>query len=1027
MHTQTAVFFTIVFLVISSMSMFMGVNILMAGRRALENRLFFVISFLLGLWAFGFSAATIAPTAAQCLVWRRVAALGWSVIFSVIVHFTLSFTGYDKLLTRRWVYVPIYLPAVLCAWVFSLSTPMAESQYHLVKVGSLWVNEQVNNGWDYFFYTYLAAGAIITMALFFRQWHRCREDDRGNQALALLLAFGAAILLGTVTDLVNSTYWLLPIPQMAPLAFLIPILVVDHNMRKHSLMVKPADNELEIIMNSQTRSSLLFFMAVVLMSGSVIYFLTQHLIDGRPLGEVAVLTGMLLAAGIMVALLQKLSKKNQNLESLIIGIAMATIPIVTLSFMSSAGITIWAFPFIFIVLSMLFNNRRLLVGASITTLLTQALMWIAAPNKLVDVNSSDYLVRLGILALSIWIALYVNTVYVRRLKENADKNRYQKLISEVSAQMVSITEDNRQDKMSQALRQAAACLSAKTSFLCLINTEGDSVADVTVWQGQKTRKCLVQDESANQVLIGILSAGPVTDNSGLRELHQWAAFMAENQITSVLSHPIVLSGACMGFLGLAYQEKSTLLADQIETIKVLSNIFADSLSRLAAEREIEFMAYHDHLTALPNRRLFTDRTEQAIHLAKRNATMIAVIFLDLDSFKSLNDTLGHRLGDALIREVARKLTGSVRKSDTVSRFGGDEFLIMLNNMESRQDIVKVTNSLMGLFDGPLQLQGQEFFVTASAGIAVYPQDGDNTDTLLKNADIAVNRAKDKGKNQYLFCSEDMKEETRYKAQLSNDLYRALDRGELMVYYQPQIALKSQRIVGVEALLRWSHPQFGQVSPGVFIPLAEKTGLIGTIGDWVLRQACAQASAWQAKGLPPIRIAANISAIQLHNPQFAEQLRQMLEKHRLAPERLELEVTESVAIREPVYIIGLLNQLKQIGVQLSIDDFGTEYSSLSRLKQLPVDRIKIDMQFVQGMEKNEKDLAITKVIINLAKSLRIKVIAEGVENAEQLVLLGHEQCDEVQGFYYYKPMPPEELEKVLAGMKEKEMEDEETIA
>jgi EAL domain-containing protein (putative c-di-GMP-specific phosphodiesterase class I) len=353
---------------------------------------------------------------------------------------------------------------------------------------------------------------------------------------------------------------------------------------------------------------------------------------------------------------------------------------------------------------------------------------------------------------------------------------------------------------------------------------------------------------------------------------------------------------------------------------------------------------------------------------------------------------------------------------------------MLNNMESSQDIVKVMCSIMGLYVEPLKVQGQEFFVTASAGIAVYPEDGDNTDTLLKNADIAVNRAKEKGKNQSLFCSEDMKEETRYKARLSNDLYRALDRGELMVYYQPQISLKSQRIVGAEALLRWFHPQFGLVSPGVFIPLAEKTGLIGTIGDWVLRQACAQASAWQAKGLPPIRMAANISANQLHNPQFAEQLRQMLEGHHLDPDRLELEVTESVAIREPVYIIGLLNQLKQIGVQLSIDDFGTEYSSLSRLKQLPVDRIKIDMQFVQGMEKNEKDLAITKVFINLAKSLRIKVIAEGVENIDQLVLLGHEQCDGVEGFYYYKPMPAEELEKVLAGMKAKEMEmDEETIA
>ncbi len=1027
MHSTT-LFFATLFLIISALSLMLGVNIILAGWKTRVNRLFFVVSILLGLWAFGFSAATVAPNATQCLVWRRVAALGWSMIFAVIIHFALAFTGHDKLLARRWVYGLIYLPAAICTWVFSIYGPMVSAQYNLVKVGSLWVNEQVNNGWDYFFYAYLAASVTVTMVLLYKLWRRSPDESRRRQALALLVSFGAAMLLGTITDLVNSTFWLLPIPQMAPAAFLIPIVAVNHSMRKHSLMVKQDDGELEIILNSQTRSSLLFFMAMVLVIGSVLNFITQHLIDGHPLSEVASLSGILLATGLAVVFLRRYRDKNRSLENLMIGIATVIIPVVILRFTGSAGITIWAFPFIFIMLSMLFNNRRLLVSASITTLLTQAILWTAEPVKNVSVNASDHLMRFGILAMSIWIALYVNQVYVRRLKENADKNRYQKLISDVSAQMVTISAENRQEKMRQAMRQAADCLSANTAFLCLISTEGSGWADVTVWNGEETRKCLVRDESTNQMLIGILSAGPVTSSKELNGMPQWQEFLEENQFQAVISHPIMLSGACAGFLGLARQNKANLRTDQYETVNVLSNIFADSLSRLAAEREIEFMAYHDHLTALPNRLLFNDRTEQAIQLAKRNGSMIAVVFLDLDSFKSLIDTLGHRLGDELIREVARQLQGSVRKSDTVSRFGGDEFLIMLNNMDSRQDIAKVIGSIMALFEEPFQLQGQEFFVTASAGIAVYPQDGENPDMLVKNADIAMYGAKEKGKNQSLFCSEEMKEETRYKARLTNDLYRALDRGEFKVYYQPQLSLKSQGIVGAEALLRWFHPELGLVPPGVFIPLAEKTGLIGTIGDWVLHQACHQASVWQAMGLPPIRMAVNISTNQLHNPQFAEQLRQMLEAHRLAPERLELEVTESVAIREPAYIIGLLDQLKQVGVQLSIDDFGTEYSSLSRLKQLPVDRIKIDMQFVQGMEKNEKDLAIVKVIILLAKSLRINVIAEGVENAEQLVLLGQEQCDEVQGYYYYKPMPPEELEKVLAGMKEKYLEmDEETIA
>ncbi len=1012
---STAMIYTTLFLIIGSLSVILGVNILLAGPKVRENRLFFAVSLLLGLWAFGFSAALAAPNAGQCLVWRRVAAFGWSMLFAVVVHFALAITGHGKLLGRPWVYGLIYLPALLCAWVFSLYGPMAQEQYHLVSVGGLWVNEQVNNGWDYFFYGYLFCSVTISMALFWRMWRKSPEEGRRQQGLAMMASLGAAVLLGSVTDLVNSTFWLLPIPQMAPVAFLIPNIAVNRSIRKYSLMVQPEDNDLEIILNDQTRARMLRFLSVGLLCGSAVYFATQHLIDGLPLADVLPFTGLLFASGIAVLLLQRLNTKNRSLQNLLIGAAVVSIPTITLSFVRYASITVWAFPFIFIVLSMLFNNRRLLVGTSVTALLTQAIVWIHAPDMEVTVNASDYLARLGIFAMVIWIALYVNKVYVRRLKENADKNRYQKLISDISAQMVTINAENRQEKMRLAMMQAAECLSAAAAFLCLINTEGDGNADVAVWQGGVTRNHLVPDETANQVLIGILSAGPVTGGSEFAQLPQWAAFQAENGAKSVLSHPILLSGVCVGFLGLAHKEESRLLTDQYETVKVVSNIFADFMARLSAEREIAFMAYHDPLTTLPNRLLFTDRTEQAIYLAKRSASLVAVIFLDLDSFKSVNDSLGHRIGDDLIREVAHELSGHVRKSDTVSRFGGDEFLIMLNNMDSRSDITSVMRKIMGLFDRPFHLHGHEIIITASAGIAVYPQDGENTDLLVKNADIAMYRAKELGKNQFLFCSEDMKEETRFKARLTNDLYRALDRGEFRVFYQPQVALEDRRIVGAEALLRWVHPEYGVVPPSVFIPLAEKTGLIGAIGDWVLRLACRQASAWQAAGLPRIRIAVNISANQLRNPLFAELVKRLLAEENLDPECLELEVTEGVAIREPAHFIWLLNQLKQVGVQLSIDDFGTEYSSLSRLKLLPADRIKIDMQFVQGIDKNSKDRAITKGIINLAKSLRINVIAEGVENDAQLAFLEQDQCDEVQGYYFYRPMPAEDLEKVLRQM------------
>ena len=296
-----------------------------------------------------------------------------------------------------------------------------------------------------------------------------------------------------------------------------------------------------------------------------------------------------------------------------------------------------------------------------------------------------------------------------------------------------------------------------------------------------------------------------------------------------------------------------------------------------------------------------------------------------------------------------------------------------------------------------------------------PLDGEDSESLVKNADTAMYEAKDNGKNQYSLCTPDMKNEVEKNMKLSNDLYRALERNELVVYYQPQVDLPTSKIVGVEALIRWMHPTRGMISPGVFIPIAEGNSLINSIGEWVLKTACIQNKKWQDMGLPHMNMAVNLSPVQMINPKIVENIENIIKETRLDPKYIELEITESVTIQESDYVIDVLNKLKKIGVSIAIDDFGTEYSSLSRLKMLPIDRIKIDMQFVQGIENNEKDKAITMVIINLAKSLGLNVLAEGVETNSQLEFLNQKMCDYVQGYYYYKPMPAEELEKILVDL------------
>ena len=386
--------------------------------------------------------------------------------------------------------------------------------------------------------------------------------------------------------------------------------------------------------------------------------------------------------------------------------------------------------------------------------------------------------------------------------------------------------------------------------------------------------------------------------------------------------------------------------------------------------------------------------------------------MDLDSFKTVNDTVGHGMGDELLYLVGEKLKNMLKKNDLVSRFSGDEFLIMITDLSSEEDVVQVAERLMHLFYEPFILKGQEFFMTASAGIALYPMDGKDPETLIMNADIAKFKAKENGRNQYLLCSSDLKGEVNRQNQLTNFLYRALEKGELFIEYQPQVHLVSGKITGVESLLRWRHPELGLISPGIIIPLAEQTSLINPIGEWVLETACQQNKKWQDMGLKPILMAVNISASQFKNPHFINQVENVLQKTGLKPEYLEVEITESMAILEFSEIIRKLNGLKSIGVSIAIDDFGTEYSSLGRLKMLPLDRLKMDKQFIDGIGYNHKDQAIANAIIQLGKSLGLSVVAEGVEDEDQMAFLKTSQCDLIQGYFYYKPLNALAIEEIL---------------
>ena len=462
--------------------------------------------------------------------------------------------------------------------------------------------------------------------------------------------------------------------------------------------------------------------------------------------------------------------------------------------------------------------------------------------------------------------------------------------------------------------------------------------------------------------------------------------------------------------------------DQNNAVRMISSMM-DVTERKQAEEKINYLSYHDSLTGLPNRALFEDRLPQALSLAQRNEQMVAVLFLDLDRFKNVNDTLGHTVGDKLICGVAERLKSCLRGSDTVARFSGDGFALLLTQISRTEDAVRIARraensgveyaqSILDALKSPFDFDGQELYVTASLGIGVYPHDGKDSQALLRNAGAALSHVKEQGGNGYRFYAEDMNAKALQQLTLENDLRRAIEREEFVLYFQPQVDINSGRILAVEALIRWQHPDLGFVSPADFIPLAEGNGLIVPIGEWTLRTACAQVKRWQEDGLPPIRMSVNLSARQFEQPDLLDTVARALREAELDPTFLEFEITESAVMKNAERAIDIMHRLKEMQIQIAIDDFGSGYSSLSYLKRFPIDRLKIDQSFVREATTDPTDVAIIMAIITLAQNLKLKVIAEGVETEEQLRLLHSLNCDEIQGYLFSKPLPADALKRLL---------------
>ena len=993
------------------------------------NLLYIVLMASMACWACAFSVMVSAPTPEESVFWGCLSVFGWGIFYSILLHFVILLTRTKFRLNKFIVLTIIYLPAVINILLFAPFGFLAEKQFQMVKTDIGWLNILPVNAGNIWYITYYLVFTFVLFLLLIRWWRKLEPNDpQKRQAAYFLLSLCFPLVMGISTETIPDILGKGPLPELTVVYLMVPVAMLFSTLRKSGLLLeKPVVVSVSLKSNQLAdadRFRMFRTVASIFITGSSVSFFIGYFAMKRTSVDELLLSGALLSLGLFIRIIPRITKNHTTQNTLFLIAGALSLFYLMQRNVETGAVTIWSIYILFFMFTVILDSKIHLTIYTGLVILIQIAFLIFYPDVTVIIDANAYLTRVALVILTYFAVRQLANEYTIKLEAHKKLIKEQQVIETISTSFITVSSENVRHKVDNMLEMSAEVLDFDYAYLIKFsagyedanvlstyskNNESDSLP---YHPGMKLKtadlplaKALI--ERGTPLKCEDIINNPLNTCEGTRN------FLITRGINSFFAFPLQIEEQIEAMLVFEYYDGSNKNVSENRSyfFNMLINILRDSRKKTLYEKMIYDVAYFDETTKLANRSMFIKTLEECIS-DKKETGKIAVLNIELSNMRMIKDTYGHNMVEQVMLKSAAILKDLLSTSCTLARTNDGEFAVLLPDVESTERIEACANRLIAAFSNPIStdLEIEALFVVPRIGVSVYPDDGKDVRTIIKNADLAGYEAI-RNNEDVVFYANQLEDHIAENTLLTNRLFKSLQNEEFFLEFQPQISCETEKTTGIEALLRWT-TDGRRVPPDRFIPILEQTGLIYDVGLWVLKQALKEHNRLISKGFAPIRISVNLSVVQFENDDFISDFAKVIEESRVDPKYIEMEITESLFSKDPEDVIKKLYALKGLGVRLSIDDFGRGYSTLSRLKMVPFDRLKIDKEIIDFIDSGGEGAQLTENIVSMARIFKANVTAEGVETKEQADFLKSIICDEIQGYYYSKPLSPQALEEFL---------------